>query len=68
MNTIFKLSLAVLIAVALTAFSILMYLVFANDPAYLKYAVAKQSSLVIIPMSFISLMLTCFTCDKAKPY
>jgi hypothetical protein len=67
MNVIFKLSLAMLIAVAIMAFAVLMYLVFAGDPAYVKYAVAKQASLIIIPSSFISLMFTCFTCDKAKP-
>ena len=67
MNTLFKLSLATLITVALASFAILMYLVFANDSPYNKYLIAKQASLIIIPASFISLMLTCFTCDKAKP-
>lgn len=65
MNTLFKLSLTMLIATALASFSVLMYLVFADDTAYNKYLIAKQASLIIIPSAFISLMLTCFTCDKA---
>ena len=64
MNVIFKLSLAMLIATALLSFAVLMYLVFASDPAYNKYAVAEQSASVIIPLSLISLMLTIYTCDK----
>ncbi len=64
MNTIFKLSLAVLIATALVSFSVLMYLVFADAPAYIKYMIAKDSSLVIIPLSFLSLMFTTFTFSK----
>ena len=67
MNILFKISLATLITVALASFSVLMYLVFASDDPYNKYMIAKQSSLIIVPLSFISLMFTCFTCDKAKP-
>jgi len=66
MNAIFKLSLTMLIVTALTSFTVLMYLVFVSDPAYIKYMVAKQAALIIIPSSFISLALTCFTCDKAN--
>lgn len=64
MNVLFKISLATLIATALASFTILMYLVFADDSPYNKYLIAKQASLVIIPSSFISLMFTTFTCDK----
>ena len=64
MNTLFKLSVAMLIATALVSFTILMYLVFDSDPAYIKYLIAKKSASVIIPSSFISLIFTCFTCDK----
>ena len=64
MNTLFKLSLTMLMATALLSFAVLMYLVFASDPAYNKYAVAEQSASVIIFLSIISLMLTIYTCDK----
>ena len=64
MNTLFKLSLTMLMATALASFTILIYLVFASDDPYNKYAVAEQSALVIIPLSIISLMLTIYTCDK----
>ena len=64
MNVIFKLSLAMLIAVAIVAFSVLMYLVFADDTAYNKYLIAKQASLIVTPLAFISLMLTTYTCGK----
>ena len=64
MNVIFKLSLTMLIATALASFTILMYLVFASDDPYNKYAVAKNSASVIIFLSIISLMLTTYTCDK----
>ena len=64
MNTLFKLSLTMLIATALASFTILMYLVFASDDPYNKYLIAKKSASVIIPLSIISLMLTIYTCDK----
>ena len=64
MNTLFKLSLTMLMATALASFTILIYLVFVSDDPYNKYAVAEQSALVIIPLSIISLMLTIYTCDK----
>ena len=64
MNVIFKLSLAMLITVALTSFAILVYLVFADDSPYNKYMIAEQASLVIVPLSFLALMFTTFTCDK----
>jgi len=64
MNILFKISLVVLIATALASFTILMYLVFASDDPYNKYLIAKNSASVIIPLSFTSLMLTTYTCDK----
>ena len=64
MNTLFKLSLTMLIATALASFTILMYLVFASDDPHNKYLIAKKSASVIIPLSLISLMLTTYTCDK----
>ena len=64
MNVIFKISLATLIATALASFTVLMYLVFADDTAYNKYLIAKQASLIVIPSAFISLMLTTYTCGK----
>lgn len=64
MNVIFKISLATLIATALASFTVLMYLVFADDTAYNKYLIAKQASLIVIPLSCISLMLTTYTCGK----
>lgn len=66
MNNLFKISLAMLIATALASFTILMYLVFASDPAHTKYFIAKQASLIIVPLSVISLIFTCFTCEKGS--
>ena len=66
MNVIFKLSLATLITVALASFTVLMYLVFADDTAYNKYLIAERASLIVIPVAFISLMFTTYTCDKGR--
>lgn len=64
MNNLFKISLATLVATALASFTVLMYLVFADDTAYNKYLIAKQASLIVTPLAFISLMLTTYTCGK----
>ena len=64
MNTLFKLSLTMLIVTALASFTILMYLVLASDDLYNKYLIAKDFAPVIIFLTIISLMLTIYTCDK----